>query len=172
MEENVAVKSSVISVGVKYGLILSLVSVVYFLALVLSGQNAFDNKWSWLSVIFSIGIMILGHKAFKDEGNGFMSFGQGVGVGFWISLVSVIVGGIFTFVYSTMIDPAVMDLFFDKQMEDMQAKNMPDDQIEMAVSWTKKLFWPMYIFFGVFFGVLIALIVSIFTQKKYPQPTF
>jgi hypothetical protein len=54
----------------------------------------------------------------------------------------------------------------------MSARGMSDDQIDMAVGWTKKLFWPMYIFFGLFFGVLIALVVSIFTQKKAPEQRF
>lgn len=160
------------SVGVKYGLISALVSIVFFLVLVLSGQNAFDNKWSWVSLVFSVAILVLAHKSFKDDGDGFMTYGQGIGIGFWISLVAVIIGGLFTYVYSNIIDPATMETFYEKQYEQMQTRGMSDDQIDVAVEWTKKLFWPMYIFFGIFFGVLVALIVSIFTQKKAPEQRF
>jgi hypothetical protein len=30
----------------------------------------------------------------------------------------------------------------------------------------------MYLFGGIFFGVLVGVIVSIFTQKKNPEPAF
>jgi hypothetical protein len=172
MEENEANLPTVRSVGLKYGAILAIVSIVFFLILTLSGLNAFDNTWNWIGMIFSIAILVLAHKNFKDEGDGFMAYGQGVGIGFWISLVSVIVAGLFTYTYATIIDPATMDTFYEKQYEGMQEKGMPEEQIEIAVSWTKKLFWPLYAFFGVFFGVLVALIVTIFTQKKSPEKTF
>jgi ABC-type antimicrobial peptide transport system permease subunit len=101
-----------------------------------------------------------------------MSYGQGVGIGFWMALISLIVGGLFTFVYVSFIEPTAMDAFYDMQRTGMEEKGMPDEQIDTAISWTQKLFWPIYIFFGLFFGVLVAVIVSIFTQKKNPQPSF
>jgi len=158
--------------GVKYGLISSLISIIFFLALVLMGLNAFDNKWNWIGLIISVIILILAQKEFKDKGDGFMSYGQGVGIGFWIALVSILIGGVFTLLYTTVIDTTVMDLFYDVQREKMEEQGMPDEQIDMALSWTGKLFWPIYFFFGIFFGVLVAVIVTIFTQKKNPQPTF
>jgi hypothetical protein len=172
MEENVATAPSVRSVGIKYGVISAVAGIVLFLILAVSGLNAFDNKWSWVSVIISIVILVFAHKSFKDDGDGFMSYGQGVGIGFWISLTGVVIMGTFTFVYSNFIDTGVMDLMWEQQYEQMSARGMSDDQIDMAVGWTKKLFWPMYIFFGLFFGVLIALVVSIFTQKKAPEQRF
>jgi len=160
------------SVGIKYGLISALISVVFFLVLVLSGQNAFDNKWNWISLIVSVALVVLAHKNFKDSGNGFMSYGQGVGIGFWMALISLVIGFVITYSYVSFIDPAAMDLFYEKQTADMAEKGMPDDQIDMAIGWTKTLFWPLYIFFGLFFGVLVGVIVSIFTQKKNPEPAF
>lgn len=172
MEENEANLPTVRSVGLKYGAISAIVSIVFFLILALSGQNAFDNKWGWIGMLFSIVILILAQKNFKGEGDGFMSYGQGVGIGFWISLVAVIVAGLFSYTYANIIDPATMESFYEKQYESMSEKGMPEEQIEIAVSWTKKLFWPLYGFFGIFFGVLVALIVTIFTQKKSPEQTF
>ncbi|MEX2233710.1 MAG: DUF4199 domain-containing protein [Cyclobacteriaceae bacterium] len=160
------------SVGIKYGLISALISVVFFLVLVLSGQNAFDNKWNWIGLIISVALVVLAHKNFKDSGNGFMSYGQGVGIAFWIALVSLVINFLITYCYVAFIDPSAMDLFYEKQSEEMAGKGMQDDQIEIAISWTKTLFWPIYIFFGLFFGVLVGVIVSIFTQKKNPQPVF
>jgi hypothetical protein len=160
------------AIGIKYGLISTLISIVFFLALVLSGQNAFDNKWSWFGLVFSIVLVVLAHKNFKDAGNGFMSYGQGVVISFWIALISLLIGGLFTYCYVTFVDPDAMITFYEKQAQQMEEKGMPQEQIDMAITWTKTLFWPMYIFFGLFFGVLVGLIVSIFTQKKNPEPAF
>jgi hypothetical protein len=174
METEVNTTASVTprSVGVKYGLISALISVVYFLVLVVSGQNAFDNKWSWIGLIVSVAIVILAHKNFKDSGNGFMTYGQGVGIAFWIALVSVVINFALTYAYVNFIDASAMDMFYDQQTEQLSMQGLQDEQIDMAISWTKTLFWPMYLFMGLFFGVLVGVIVSIFTQKKNPQPVF
>lgn len=169
MEEDQSSAPSVRAVGLKYGSILAIVNIVYFLALSLSGQNPFDNKWGWIGIIFSVAALVLAQRNFKAEGDGFMTYGQGVGIGFWITLVSLLVGALFTYVYANIIDPATMETFYDRQYESMQDRGMSDEQIEVAVSWTKKLFWPMYIFFGFLFGIIIALIVTIFTQKAQPE---
>lgn len=160
------------STGMKYGVIATLINVVFFLVLVLTGQNAFDNTWNWIGAIISIIIVVLAHKSFKDSGTGFMTYGQGVGIAFWIALVSVVAGGLFTLLYVSVIDTGAMDLFYENQLSQMEERGMPDEQIDMAISWTKTLFWPMYFFFGIFFGVLTGVIVSIFTQKKNPTPAF
>ncbi|MGC1241757.1 MAG: DUF4199 domain-containing protein [Chryseosolibacter sp.] len=174
METHVNTTSSVTprSVGVKYGLISALISVVYFLVLVLSGQNAFDNKWSWIGLIVSVALVVLAHKNFKDSGNGYMTYGQGVGIAFWIALVSVVINFSLTYAYVNFIDASAMDMFYEHQTEQMSMQGMQDEQIDMAISWTKTLFWPMYLFMGLFFGVLVGVIVSIFTQKKNPEPAF
>jgi hypothetical protein len=167
--ETTANALTVRGVGVKFGLISAGISIFFFLVLVLTGMNAFDNKWNWLGLVISVIILVLAHKQFKDNGDGFMSYGQGVGIGFWIAVVSLIIAGGFTFIYVNFIESTAMDAFYDAQRTGMEEKGMGDDQINMAISWTQKLFWPIYFVFGLFFGVLVAVIVSIFTQKKNPQ---
>ena len=156
-------------VGMKFGFISAGFSIFFFLVLTLTGLNAFDNKWSWIGLIAGIIILVLAHKQFKDQGDGFMSYGQGVGIGFWSTVVSLLIAGGFTFIYVNFVEPTAMDAFYDAQRMGMEEKGMPDDQIDMAVSWTKKLVWPIYFFMGLLFSMLVAVIVSIFTQKKNPQ---
>lgn len=160
------------SVGVKFGLISALISVLFFLILAVSGLNAFDNTWNWIGLLITVALVFLAHRNFKDSGNGYMSYGQGVGIAFWMALISIIVNFAVTYLYVAFIDTGAMDLFYDKQTEELSKKGMADDQIDMALSWTKTLFWPMYLFGGLFFGILVGVIVSIFTQKKNPEPAF
>ena len=163
------------SVGIKFGLLSALLSVVFFLIQVLMGQNAFDNSFNWRSVaalVMTVAIIVLAHKNFKDNGDGYMSYGQGVGISFWIALVSVLISVLITFAYVKLIDPAAMDMFTEQQTEEMAARGMTDEQIEMGLGMTRIFFWPMFVFMGLLFGVLFGLIVSIFTQKKNPEPAF
>lgn len=172
MEDNSVKIPTVRSIGIKFGLISAGFSIFFFLVVTLIGMNPFDRALSWVSLVVSIVILVLAHKQFKDQGDGFMTFGQGFGIGFWITVVALLIGGLFTFVYAGFIDPTVMDGVYEAQRLEMEEKGMPDEQIDVAITWTKKLFWPFYFGIGLFFGVLLALIVSIFTQKKNPQPAF
>jgi hypothetical protein len=160
------------SVGIKYGFLSALISIIFFLLLVVTGQNAFANKWNWVSLMITVAIVFLGHKSFKDRGDGFMSYGQGVGIAFWIALVSVLINFLLTYSYLKFIDASGMELFYQMQSEELAERGMQEDQIEMAMSWTRILFWPLFIFFGLVFGLLVGLIVSIFTQKKNLETVF
>lgn len=173
MEDNTNAKPiTVRGVGTRFGLISAGIGVFFFLVLVLTGQNAFDNKWSWVNMVVAVVLLILAHREFKQSGDGFMSYGQGVGIGFWISLVSLVVGGLVVWLYTSFIEPEVMTRFYEAQRINFEEQGMPDNQIEMSLEWTRKLFWPIYLIFGLFFGVLLAVIVSIFTQRKNPNPVF
>lgn len=172
MEEQAKPAPTVMAVGMKWGIISSLVSIAFFIILVIAGLNAFDNKWGWIGSIFTIILLVFAHKEFKDRGDGFMTYGQGVGIGFWSAVVATVVAGLFTYVYSNIIDPATMENFYEAQRIKMEEQNMPDDQIDIAIEWTKKLFWVFYAFGGIVGGLVLALIVTIFTQKKNPAPPF
>ena len=76
---------------------------------------------------------------------------------------------LFNYVYATFIDANVMTAFYEQQYEQMQQKGMADAQIEMALSWTRKLFWVFGTIGAVFFSIATALIVTIFTQKRPPE---
>lgn len=101
-----------------------------------------------------------------------MSFGQGVGIGFWISLIGTILGGGFVYVYISFIDPAPFDLFLEETRLNMEEQGTPEEGIEMAMTWTKNLFWPIYALAGIVGGVVLAMIVTIFTQKKTAEQTY
>jgi hypothetical protein len=157
------------SVGIKWGLISAAVSILMFVALTVMRMGPFESKWGWVRLPISIILLVLAQKQFKDDGDGFMSYGQGFGIGFWMTLVGVVCVGLFTFIYISFIDTTVMEDFYTSQTNQMQERGMQDSQIEMAMGWTKKLFWPFFFFFGILFGLMIPLIVTIFTQKKNPQ---
>jgi hypothetical protein len=160
------------SVGVKFGWISALIGIALFLVPVILNQNPFKGVWNWIGTGVSIAIIIIAHKSFKDSGDGFMSYGQGVAIGFWMTLVSTILTLAVMYVYLTFIDTTPMDLFYEEQQTAMEEAGQSDEAIQIAMEWTKKLFWIIGTCAAFFGGMLFTLILTIFTQKKAPEQAF
>ena len=170
MEENQLEKPSAFSVGFKFGLITGVVSIALTVIMILLGFNPFNQDWKgWIGTVITIGIVVFAHKEFKDKGNGYMSYGQGLGIAFVTVFVSIICSAIFSYIYTSFVDTTLLEQVWQKTAEDMEAKGQSPEAIEMAISWTKKLFWPFFILGGAFIALIIGLLVSIFTKKSNPE---
>ena len=175
MEENTEAQVlSTRSVGIRYGLILGLISIFYFLIFAMADLDMSSGIGRWGTTLIAIVIVFLAHKFFKDNGDGFMSYGQGIGIGFWTGLTSAVASSIFTYVYVKFIDDSFISKIREKAVEDMQAQGQSEDQIEVAMKFVEMFTKPeSMLLFGLFFGVLIlvivALIITIFTQKPKPE---
>ena len=165
-------KVTVSQIGLRYGIILGLIMIVYSMILQFIGLAT--NNWaSSVSYIFLIVGMVMAHKAFKDGGDGFMRLGQGLGIGTLISAVSGGISMIFSYLYIKFIDDSMMQLIQDKQIEAMEKQGLDDAQIDQAMEMAAKFSSPEIIFgigliVFIFFGFIISLIVSLFTKKDNP----
>ncbi len=172
MEESIS-NVTVRSTGIRYGLILAFISIILFLIYMFAGVDMSGSARYWSFPIYFI-IIYLAHKYFKENGDGFMTFGQGVGIAFWMGLLSSVISSIFTYFYIKVIDGSMMQQMMDKQMEAMQEQGISDEQIEQAMKMSAPFMSAeailiMGIIFGIIFMVIAGLIVSIFTQKKNPE---
>lgn len=161
--------------GMRYGLILGVISIAYFVILNVAGVDMTQGPGRWGGLVFTIIIFVLAHKYFKESGDGYMSYGQGIGIGFWTTLVSSVISSIFTFVYVSFIDSTFVENMKQQQIEQMQERGMSDAQIDQAMGFAEMFMSPtamliMGIVGGVIIGLIIALIVTIFTQKANPEP--
>ncbi|MBO0360053.1 DUF4199 domain-containing protein [Hymenobacter sp. BT186] len=161
------------SVGIRYGLLLGLVSVIFsFLQLTFIEDP--ETPLRWLSVIILIGGIVLAHKHFKQQNQGFMAYGQGLAIGTIVSAVSGIIGGVFTYIYFTFIDPSYMARVMELTRSRMEEKGMPDAQIDQAMAWSEKFTTgPISMIFPILgallMGFLISLVVSAFTKNSRPE---
>src|SRR5688572_28309043 len=161
MESVSAEQPSVMSTGLKFGLIVGLASIVYSIIIIALGYNPYINSWRGLiSIAIIIAIIVYAHKNFKESGDGFMSFGQGLGITVIAFIVSTILGIIFTYAHLTYLSPAMWEEIWTKNADDMAAKGQSEEQIKMATEWGKKLFYIIYVVMGIFFGLIVGLIVS------------
>ena len=174
MEETSTPSATVMSIGLKFGTILGLASIVQSLIVFAIGSNPFINDWknTVVAILVSITAIVFAHKAFKDGGDGYMSYGQGLGIAMVVSMIAIAIGMVFSYIYINFIDTSAFEAIWEKADEDMEEKGQSQEAIDMGMQWGRKLFWVFYLLGGAFGSLITGLIVSIFTQKKAPEQTF
>lgn len=174
MEESQETKDvSLRSVAIKYGLIAGLVGIIFFVVIDFAGQSG-NQSLSWIGLIFTAVIMFLAHKEFIRDGDGYMNYGQGLGLGTLMSLISSVLSSIFTFVYIKFVNPAFLENTKAAQIAAMEERGMSDAEIEQALKMSESFSGPTAILIfgiimGVFFGFIISLVVSAITKKTRPE---
>ena len=167
MEENLSVTTR--SAGIRYGLILGVASIAFFVVMNVAGLDM-QGPLSYLGWLITIAVIFFAHKYFKENGDGYMTIGQGVGVGFWTGLVSTFISAPFTYIYIKFIDSAFLENIKDKQIEKMQEQGMSDEQIDQGMKMAEMFMSAeailiMGIFGGLIMALIFAVIVSLFTKN-------
>ncbi len=154
-------KQSTFQTVFTWGLILGIASIVYTLILYFAGLMQ-NKPLNYAGIIITIICLYLGIKAVRDQNlGGSISYGQALGKGVLISLISTIVSVIFLTILYTLIDPGLVDLNLQESIQKMTESGMGEDQIEQAMSMAHKFFIPSLIIMGLIFGTLIGFLVSL-----------
>lgn len=173
-EEKVTTRAA----GIRYGLISGLISIAYFVILTMAGVSMTEGIGRWASLLIAAVIIYLAHKYYKENGDGFMTIGQGTGIGFWMALVSTVISSVFSYIYMKFIDNSMIQQILDQQRAAMEERgDLSDEQIDQAMSMTEKFMTPEImlgtgIVFGIIIIVILALLISLVTQKKNPEEAF
>ena len=174
MEESNTPEITIRGTGIRYGAILGLISIAYFMVLVLTGVNTADGWVRWSGLIFSTALVILGQMYYKQNGNGYMSYSQGLSLAFWVSLISSVISSAFTVLYLTVIDPDFAQMMQDMQMQAMEEQGLSEEQIEQGMKIAAKFTTPPMLFLfgvigGIFTTMMVALVTTFFTKKENPN---
>ncbi len=179
MEEN---NVSVPAVAVKYGLIMGVISFAVGLAttyafvsgslsMLLFGAAAFG-----VSLLVMIVFMALAYREFKGGNGGFMSFGQGMGIGVLLSIVAAALGVILSTAYYQFVDTEIQQQVVERtisattEMVEGMGGETPEGfeedlraQTEANNSLGKQLVSSLL--FGAIGGGIIALIMSAIMKR-------
>jgi hypothetical protein len=162
------------SIGLRYGLLTGLLSIIISFLLNVTQLEQSPAKWLTL-VVLVVGI-ILAQKAFRQANAGFMSYGQGLGLGMMLAAVSSVLSAVFSYLYVMLIDPEMPTRILEKGRADLEARgNLSDAQIDQAMHWTTMLVQgPALAGIALVGGVFMGLIVSLITAAvlKNPKPEF
>jgi amino acid transporter len=162
---------------ITYGLILGGVSVIFQLMLFfLDMHYQQPPAVGIVSIVIMIGILVYAFIQYKKQNEGFLSLSEALKIGLGISLISAIVGIVYSMVLTEVIDPSTMQKSLDFQFETMRAENpeMTQDQINMARDMAEKFSGPFIrsafqLIGALFIGFIISLIGGLIVKKSRPE---
>jgi len=155
-----------------YGVILAVAGILVSLVTYAMGSHL-QPHWSIsvISIAISIGLVIAGIKKFKEENNGFMSWGQGVKVGVGICILSALITAVYQYVFMNFIEPDFLVQAMELQNEAYLDAGMTEEQIEAANEMGKKFQSPgilaaISIIGAAVLGFIISAIASAIMKKN------
>ncbi|MDX5421289.1 MAG: DUF4199 domain-containing protein [Hymenobacteraceae bacterium] len=164
---------SVAAVAFKYGLIFALIGVVYSLILMVTdlGDNRLLSSLAYLILIAGI---VVAMKQYKAENYGYMSYGQGLGIGSLVSVVFGFLSGLFTWLYTEFVDTGYMARVMEKQREEMIRQGMSDEQIDAGMAMAESFQGPVTMILGatvitLIIGFILSLIIAAIMKNSRPE---
>ncbi|QOD61742.1 DUF4199 domain-containing protein [Polaribacter haliotis] len=161
MENQASSKSIILNYGLYYGI----VAVVFSLIMYALGQHLEQNlATSLIGFVIMIAFIVLATKKFKFENGGFMSWGQGVKIGMGVVLIGVIISAIYTYLFTTFIEPDFKNQIIEKSMVQWQDAGMSSDQIDISKKMTEDYFYVSLFGGMVIGGLVLGFIFSAITS--------
>jgi hypothetical protein len=159
-------------IALKYGVITGVASIVYNVILIITEKNQ-NQALSALGLIILVVGMVYAMREFKTENTGYMSYGQGLGIGTLIAAISGLLGATFMMFYTQFIDSNFMQKTLDTARDDMERRGMSDAQIDAGMQFSEKMMSPgiMFatgVFFSIFIGFIVSLIIAAIMRRNKP----
>jgi len=143
------------------------------LALITYVFEIYEQQWfGYLSWLVLVGGIVVGTKKYRDESlGGYISYGSALGYGVLLSLFAAIVAGFVNYIYLSFIDDSFLLFLAETTELEMYEKGMSDEEIEMAMGYSKMLMSATGIaFMGIFsttiLGFIFSLVTSAFLKKE------
>ncbi|GAB1449457.1 MAG: DUF4199 domain-containing protein [Bacteroidetes bacterium] len=162
-------------VVIKFAIIYALVSIGISLVFYIMDINQSGWLAALPSLVLTTAILFFGLNSRKNDTlGGYMSYSQGLGTGMLIVLAGSLVASLYQYVFLTFIDPEFVEKALNLAKEEMLKKEMSEDQIEQAISMSRKMMKPWVmsligLFGSLFFGLIINLILAAVTKKEDPN---
>lgn len=163
-------KTLITQFGIRYGLILGLISVISSVMFFILKP---ESKWieGVLGFVILIGVLFVALKQFREQNSATLSIGEGMRVGFWTSLISGTISSVYKYLEMTFLNPEEVAQQLKEQKIAMEESGMPEEQIDMAMNWAGKMMEPyilipMGIFWSIVFVAIISLIIAAILKKE------
>jgi|GEM_PF-3003339 len=130
-----------------------------------------------ISILITVYVLFTAIKSRKEAFGGFISFGQGVNMSFWIGTIYATINTIWSPIYMYVINPNILKDAMNQarlQMENAEPK-LTDEQIEIQMKMIDFFMSPYFnlpigFIFIIIFTVLTGLIVAGILQKEKEHP--
>ncbi|OGX84056.1 hypothetical protein BEN47_16895 [Hymenobacter lapidarius] len=173
METN-STSVSTTSVGLRYGLLTGLVSIIISFGIFAAQME--DSPIKYISYLVLIGGLVMAMRYYKANNLGFMSYGEGLGIGVMVSAVVGVLSAIFTYVYMNIIDTDAVARMTEKVRAGMEeGGKLTDEQIDQSMAMAGKFMnGPFMVVAVVISSVLVGLVFSLVISAfiKHTKPEF
>ncbi len=156
----------------RYGAMLAVYNILTVLIGYLTNTDpSMPDTAAWIKGIYYVlgfgaplAFIFLGIKHYRDkELGGRLTFGQGVMMSIWISLISSVITAAFMVIYFLVINTSYFDTLKQATAEKMSEQGMSDEQIEMSSGMMGWFLNPWFIAVsqiigGLIFGAIFGLI--------------
>lgn len=165
-------RPSIWKIAFKYGLFIGLALVVYEMIRFNS-----DLQGSLAFGVLDIAILIVGvvasHRAFKNAGGGYMSYGEGLGLGSAASGIGGALAAIYIFIYLKYVNQDAFSSIYEQQRALMQDEGAGKQELQIADQISSIVQSPTVMFIAtllsyLFIGFIISLIIAAITKKDNP----
>ena len=167
-------KRSTFRAALNYGVMAALGSFIYSILLYIT-KEFLNQGLSWINYVILVTAIVFAvmNRKNKDFG-GFISFGEAFKLGFFVSLISGLIGVVTTYLMMTVIAPDMIGAILQKSQTDMINKGLSDDQVKAAMDMTSKFVTPtmmsvLVLIFVTAIGTILSLIVAAIFKKENTQ---
>ena len=173
METTTSTRPTITSTALRYGLLVGLASIVFSFILIVTNQIG-NSLLGIVSLVIAIVGIVLAQRDFRTRNGGFMSYGEGLGIGALLSLISGLLGSTFSFVYR-LIDPNMADQAMEQARAKMEAAgSMSDAQIDQAIAMSQKfstgpIGFVVGVVMSVLLGTILSLVISAILKNAKPE---
>jgi hypothetical protein len=163
-----------------YGSLLALVGALLTYGMYFAGYHDTAEKMQsvqWIQICIGIiATVVLMALAIRERRTEYPTeqtwgYGSAFGTAVLTGLVSVVLGGILSYIYFAFVNPQFSEIVYQAQVLKMEQKGIPSSQIDAASGMMRKFTSPavMIIFqviIGCIFSALFALIIAIFFRNR------
>lgn len=178
MENQTETTPSSSIIALKYGFIGGLLSFLFStLTNVMGWAEQFQESLAWVSSVYSLLLAVtvsyLCLKEFRDQNEGFISYGKGLGLSTLLGAITGLSAGGFNYIYIQFIDNSVMQRQLDLARERMEDQGLSASQIQSAEEITRLFLNPgiqfaIVVIMSILFNFLLGLIVSAVVKREKP----
>jgi hypothetical protein len=177
MENKIPASKSNIEFGMFYGLAMILVFVIMYVLDIDPITSPMAGRLSSLAsyLFFPILFITLGILKFKKNNFGFASLAECLKTGVSIAFIAAFLFAIFNLVFNLIFPEFLTEILgHTRQIMLKQNPNMTEDQIETAISITKKFSSPLFsvpttLLMFSFLGLIYSLIIGLIVKKDHNQ---
>ncbi|MBU2902383.1 DUF4199 domain-containing protein [Maribacter dokdonensis] len=158
--------------ALNYGLLTGIIGVIFGIMLFAMDMHYEQGAAIQITqtLILAAGI-IFAIVQFKKAGGGFLTISESLKVGAGVALIAAIVGLLYFFILSNIIEPDYLDKVYEIGKIKTMADNpsLTEEQIDQGIEMQKGFAWIMYpvgIIINVLIGLFFSLIIGLILKKE------